>query len=56
MFFSSYDAEMNRTLVRRAGLAIVHDEVVEIREPEGPVAFLWVLAEKASSPGEITSP
>lgn len=46
MFFSSYDAETNRRLLRRAGFDLLLDEVVEEREPEGTVAFLWVLARK----------
>lgn len=46
MFFSSYDADTNRALLRDAGFTMVIDEVVEIREPEGPVSFLWVIARK----------
>ena len=46
MFFSSYDADENRRLLRGAGLSLVLDEVVAVREPEGEVAFLWVLARK----------
>ena len=44
MFFSSWDADVNRRLLRDAGFELVHDEVVTIREPEGPARFLWVLA------------
>lgn len=50
MFFSSHDAETNRALLRAAGFELVLDEVVEIREPEGPVAFLWVLARRPDEP------
>lgn len=46
MFFSSHDADENRRLLRGAGLSLVLDEVVAVREPEGEVAFLWVLARK----------
>ena len=46
MFFSSYDAGTNRGLVEAAGLVPLHAEVVTMTEPEGEVAFLWVLAQK----------
>jgi ubiquinone/menaquinone biosynthesis C-methylase UbiE len=46
MFFSGYDAETNRRLVREAGLELVLDELVWMREPQGDIAFLWVLARK----------
>jgi len=46
MFFSSHDADENRRLLRGAGLSLVLDEVVSVREPEREVAFLWVLARK----------
>jgi cyclopropane fatty-acyl-phospholipid synthase-like methyltransferase len=46
MFFSGFDADTNRRLVRQAGFEVHADEVVWMREPEGDVAFLWVLAEK----------
>jgi SAM-dependent methyltransferase len=45
-FFSSYEPSENRQLVQAAGLAIVRDEVVTILEPEGPVQFHWILAER----------
>jgi len=44
MFFSSFDAETNRRLLREAGFELVLDEVVTMREPEGDVRFHWVLA------------
>lgn len=44
MFFSSWDPETNRRLLAEAGLAFELDEVVTIREPEGPATFHWVLA------------
>jgi ubiquinone/menaquinone biosynthesis C-methylase UbiE len=46
MFFSGFDAETNRRLVREAGLELLMDELVWMREPQGDVAFLWVLARK----------
>jgi ubiquinone/menaquinone biosynthesis C-methylase UbiE len=48
MFFSGYDAETNRGLVREAGFELLVDEVVTMREPEpeGDAAFLWVLARR----------
>jgi cyclopropane fatty-acyl-phospholipid synthase-like methyltransferase len=44
MFFSSFPAEVNSRLVREAGFETVRDEVVKFQEPEGEVAFQWVLA------------
>lgn len=44
MFFSAFDADTNRRLLRDAGFRLELDEVVTMREPEGEVAFLWVLA------------
>lgn len=49
MFFSSHGADENRRLLRDAGLSLVLDEVVAMREPEGEVAFLWVLAQKPAA-------
>jgi ubiquinone/menaquinone biosynthesis C-methylase UbiE len=48
MFFSGFDAETNSRLVRDAGFELLVDEVVFMREPEpqGRVAFLWVLGRK----------
>ena len=48
MFFSSHDAETNRELLRAAGFELLLDEIVESREPEGPVKFLWILAHKSA--------
>ncbi len=44
MFFSSYDADAYRRLLRQAGFDLIADEVAQVHEPEGPVDFLWVLA------------
>ena len=49
MFFSSHDAGTNRRLLRDAGFTLLVDEVIEIHEPEGPVPFLWVLAQRAGA-------
>ncbi len=46
MFFSGFDTETNRRLVRDAGFELILDELVWMREPQGEVAFLWVLARK----------
>ena len=49
MFFSGFDAEANRKLLRRAGFELQVDEVLETAEPEGPVEFLWVLARRVAT-------
>jgi len=47
MFFSCYDADTSRTLLRETGLELLADEVVEQHEPgEGVARFLWVLAQR----------
>jgi SAM-dependent methyltransferase len=43
-FFSSFPPETNSRLVREAGFELRRNEVVSIREPEGPVDFQWILA------------
>jgi SAM-dependent methyltransferase len=43
-FFSGYEPAVTLELVLAAGLAVVHEELETIQEPEGPVTFLWVLA------------
>jgi len=48
MFFSGHDAETNRGLIRDAGLELLRDELVWMREPEAEVAFLWVLVRRPS--------
>ena len=47
MFFSSYDADTNRALLNAAGFELLHDEVVEMQEPEGAASFLWALGRKS---------
>jgi cyclopropane fatty-acyl-phospholipid synthase-like methyltransferase len=46
VFFSGWDAETNRSLVRAAGLELLVAEVIPMREPasEYETSFLWVLA------------
>jgi SAM-dependent methyltransferase len=46
MFFSGFDADTNRRIVREAGFELLIDELVWMREPESEVAFLWVLGRK----------
>jgi SAM-dependent methyltransferase len=48
MFFSGFDAETNLRLVREAGFEVVLDELVRMREPQGEIAFLWMLGRKPS--------
>ena len=47
MFFGGWDREANVRFLDEAGLTVRFEELVAIREPEGPVTFLWVIAEKA---------
>ena len=46
MFFSSWDPETNRRLIRAAGLETIRDEVVTLNEPEGDALFHWLLARR----------
>jgi cyclopropane fatty-acyl-phospholipid synthase-like methyltransferase len=46
MYFSGWPPDRNRELLRGAGFSMLIDEVIEMREPEGVVAFHWVLAER----------
>jgi SAM-dependent methyltransferase len=48
MFFSGFDAETNRRLLRETGFELLLDELVWMKEPNGDIAFLWVLARKPS--------
>lgn len=43
MFFSGHPAATNARLLHEAGLDVLVDETVEMREPEGPTTFQWVL-------------
>jgi SAM-dependent methyltransferase len=49
MFFSSHDADGNRRLLTAANFDLLIDDVVDTPEPEGPVPFLWVLAQSRVS-------
>jgi SAM-dependent methyltransferase len=51
MYFSSFDANTNRSLLAAAGFDLLLHEVVEMREPEGDVAFLWALGQTQGSAG-----
>jgi ubiquinone/menaquinone biosynthesis C-methylase UbiE len=51
MFFSSHDGDTNRALLRAAGFTLELDEIIEMREPEGSVTFLWVIARKPAGGG-----
>ena len=44
MFFSSFPPETTRRLLSEAGFELLLDELVPMVEPEGEVAFHWVLA------------
>ena len=46
MFFSSFDAGQNRRLLRDAGFRLLLDDLVTMREPDGPSTFLWALAQR----------
>ena len=46
MFFSSHDADGNRRLLTAANFDLLIDDVIETPEPEGPMPFLWVLAQR----------
>ena len=42
-YFAGFEPDENRRLLREAGFELLRDEVVTIREPEGPATFHWVL-------------
>jgi ubiquinone/menaquinone biosynthesis C-methylase UbiE len=46
MFFSGYDADTYRRLLRQLGFELLIDDVVTMREPEDEATFLWVLGRK----------
>jgi SAM-dependent methyltransferase len=46
MFFSSHDADTNRSLLAAANFELIIDEIIDTPEPEGPVPFLWALAQR----------
>jgi cyclopropane fatty-acyl-phospholipid synthase-like methyltransferase len=45
-FFAGFEPPENSRLVEAAGLTILRDEVVQLVEPEGPVQFQWILAQR----------
>ena len=45
-YFSSFPPGTNSRLLRETGFELLRDEVVTIREPEGPARFQWVLARR----------
>jgi hypothetical protein len=45
-FFAGFEPDTNRRLLADAGLVVLRDEVVTIREPEGDATFHWVLARR----------
>jgi SAM-dependent methyltransferase len=49
MFWSHFDAETNRGLVRQAGLTLLDAEVVAEDEDGQQVQFLWVVARKLTA-------
>lgn len=46
MFFSGSDPAVDRTRIADAGFILLEDEVVAQQEPEGELAFHWLLAQK----------
>ena len=49
MFWSHFDADTNRALVRQAGLDLLDDSVNVDDEHGQPVPFLWIVARKAGA-------
>jgi len=45
-YFSGYPAETNRRLLAAAGLTLLRDELVRIREPEADTTFHWILGQR----------
>jgi len=46
MFFSSFPRETTSRLIAEAGFELLLDELGPMREPDGEVAFHWVLAQR----------
>ena len=46
MFFSSFPPETTRRMLSGAGFELLQDELAPMQEPEGEVAFHWVLARR----------
>ena len=49
MYFSSHDPDTTRGILAKAGFELLVDEIVEMREPDGPASFLWILARTRST-------
>ena len=46
MYWSSYDAQTNLNMIRKAGLSLVETNILTDDEDGEPVPFLWILAQK----------
>jgi ubiquinone/menaquinone biosynthesis C-methylase UbiE len=46
IFFSGFDSQINRGLVREAGFELLIDEVIPMLEPGVETSFLWVLGRR----------
>ena len=46
MFFSSFPPDTTRRMLSDAGFELLRDELAPMQEPEGEVAFHWVLARR----------
>jgi len=49
MFFSGFDAATNRQLLTDSGFSVATADAITMREPEGDVTFLWVLAQRPNT-------
>ena len=45
-YVSGYPAETNRRLLAAAGLTLLRDELVRVREPEADATFHWILGQR----------
>ena len=45
-YFSGYPAQTNRRLLAAAGLTLLRDQLVRIREPEADATFHWILGQR----------
>jgi ABC-type glycerol-3-phosphate transport system substrate-binding protein len=49
MYWSNFDSETNRRLVKEAGLDIISAVEETADEFDNPITFLWVIAQKSGS-------
>jgi SAM-dependent methyltransferase len=49
MFFSHFDADTNRRLIRACGYTVLDDEIVPENDRGSEVEFLWITARKTGS-------